>query len=333
MSLYWRLFLLNAVILVAAVLLLFGPVTVSTPVLVGEAFVLVAGLVAMLVANAFLLRVGLAPLQRLTRVMRTADLLRPGRRAEVAGRGEIADLTRTFNTMLDRLEAERAASSARVLSAQEAERRRIAQELHDEVGQTLTAVLLQLKHSADHAPAGLRAELLQAQETTRGSLDEIRRIARRLRPGVLEELGLHSALRSLASEFSTRGLTVRPHIDAGLPKLDHETELVLYRVAQEGLTNTARHSGASHVDLRLRLLPRGGVGLLVRDDGRGIVNAAEGAGLRGMRERALLIGAELTVRDGRDGGTEVRLDTVGGTGAGDDDTESGTADGTEEGTS
>ncbi|WP_078968419.1 MULTISPECIES: HAMP domain-containing sensor histidine kinase [unclassified Streptomyces] len=316
MSLYWRLFLLNAAILVVAVLLLFGPVTVSTPVLVGEAFVLVAGLVSMLVANAFLLRVGLAPLQRLTRVMRAADLLRPGRRAEVEGRGEIAELTRTFNTMLDRLEAERAASSARVLSAQEAERRRIAQELHDEVGQTLTAVLLQLKHSADHAPAELRAELLQAQETTRGSLDEIRRIARRLRPGVLEELGLHSALRSLASEFSTRGLTVRPHIDAGLPKLDHETELVLYRVAQEGLTNTARHSGASHVDLRLRLLPRGGVGLLVRDDGQGIGDAPEGAGLRGMRERALLIGAELTVRDGRDGGTEVRLDTTGGTGAG-----------------
>ncbi|MEV8588260.1 HAMP domain-containing sensor histidine kinase [Streptomyces sp. NPDC051180] len=311
MSLYWRILLLNASVLVAAVLLLLGPVTVSTPVLLGEAVVLVAGLLAMLVANAVLLRIGLAPLQRLTRAMRTADLLRPGRRAAVAGRGEVADLTRTFNTMLDRLEAERAASSARVLSAQEAERRRIAQELHDEVGQTLTAVLLQLKIAADHAPAELRPELRQAQETTRGSLDEIRRIARRLRPGVLEELGLHSALRSLASEFSTRGLSVRPHIDAGLPKLDPETELVLYRVAQEGLTNTARHAGASHVDLCLRRLPDGGVRLLVRDDGRGTGGAAEGAGLRGMRERALLIGAELAVGDADGGGTEVRLDTTG----------------------
>ncbi|MFB6838965.1 HAMP domain-containing sensor histidine kinase [Streptomyces sp. NPDC056361] len=312
MSLYWRIFLLNASVLVVAVLLLFGPVTVSTPVLLGEALVLLAGLLAMLVANAFLLRLGLAPLQRLTRAMRTADLLRPGRRATAAGRGEIADLTRTFNTMLDRLEAERAASSARVLSAQEAERRRIAQELHDEVGQTLTAVLLQLKIAADHAPEELRPELRQAQETTRGSLDEIRRIARRLRPGVLEELGLHSALRSLASEFSTRGLSVRPRIDPGLPQLDPETELVLYRVAQEGLTNTARHAGASHVDLRLRLLPDGGVGLLVRDDGGGMRGAAEGAGLRGMRERALLVGARLTVRDADGGGTEVRLDTAGG---------------------
>lgn len=308
-SLYWRIFLLNASVLVIAVLLLFGPVTVSTPVLLGEAVVLVAGLVAMLVANAFLLRLGLAPLQRLTRAMRTADLLRPGRRAAVVGRGEIADLTRTFNTMLDRLEAERAASTARALSAQEEERRRIAQELHDEVGQTLTAVLLQLKHTANHSPDELRTELHQAQETTRAGLDEIRRIARRLRPGVLEELGLHSALRSLASEFSTRGLTVRPHIEAGLPELDDETELVLYRVAQEGLTNTARHAGATQVDLRLRRLPRGGVGLLVKDDGRGIGRSPEGAGLSGMRERALLIGAELTVRDGAAGGTEVQLST------------------------
>ncbi|MER5311812.1 HAMP domain-containing sensor histidine kinase [Streptomyces sp. NPDC002773] len=310
MTLYWRIFLLNASVLLVAVLLLFGPVTVSTPVLPGEAVVLVAGLVAMLLANAFLLRVGLAPLQRLTRAMRTADLLKPGRRSEVAGRGEIADLTRTFDTMLGRLEAERAASSARALSAQEAERHRIAQELHDEVGQTLTAVLLQLKHAADHAPAELRTELHQAQETTRAGLDEIRRIARRLRPGVLEELGLHSALRSLASEFSTRGLTVRPHIEAGLPKLDHETELVLYRVAQEGLTNTARHAGATRVGLSLRRLPGGGVGLLVEDDGRGIGGAPDGAGLRGMRERALLIGAELSVRAGANGGTEVRLDTT-----------------------
>ncbi|MFJ9430451.1 histidine kinase [Streptomyces sp. NPDC101490] len=311
MSLYWRIFLLNASVLVTAVLLLFGPVTVSSPVLFGEAIVLMAGLTAMLLANGFLLRVALAPLQRLTRAMRTADLLRPGRRPEVSGHGEIAELTRTFNTMLDRLEAERATSTARALSAQEEERRRIARELHDEVGQTLTAVLLQLKHAADHAPAGLRNELHQAQETTRAGLEEIRRIARRLRPGVLEELGLHSALRSLASEFSTRSLTVRAHIEPGLPKLDDATELVLYRVAQEGVTNTARHAAAGQVDIRLRRLPHGGVGLLVEDDGRGLGGAPDGAGLLGMRERALLIGAELTVREGDGGGTQVRLDTQG----------------------
>ncbi|MFE6131818.1 histidine kinase [Streptomyces sp. NPDC056437] len=313
MSLYWRIFLLNAAVLVAAVLLLLGPVTVSTPVLLGEALVLIAGLGAMLIANAVLLRIGLDPLQRLTRAMATADLLQPGHRTTVTGTGEIAELTKTFNAMLARLEAERAASSGRVLSAQEAERRRIAQELHDEVGQTLTAVLLQLKHAADHAPSPVREDLHQAQETTRASLDEIRRIARRLRPGVLEELGLHSALRALAAEFATSRLSVTTHITPGLPHLDPATELVFYRIAQEALTNTARHSGARAVELHLRTLPRGGVGLAVRDNGKGLGSAPEGAGIRGMRERALLIDAELLIGAGPHGGAQVRLNVTGTT--------------------
>lgn len=312
MSLYWRIFLLNASVLGLAVALLFGPVTVSTPVLPGEALVLLGGLAAMLVANAALLRVGLAPLGRLNRAMATADLLKPGHRLAVAGHGEVAELTATFNAMLDRLEAERAMSSGRVLSALETERHRIAQELHDEIGQTLTAVLLQLKHAADRAPEPVREDLHQAQETTRASLDEIRRIARRLRPGVLEELGLHSALRSLAAEFTTSRLSVTAHITPGLPHLDAATELVLYRVAQESLTNAARHSGATRVEVHLRPLPKGGAGLLVHDDGRGLLGAPEGAGIRGMRERALLIGAHLDIGacPGPNAGTQVRLDTT-----------------------
>ncbi|GEC10176.1 histidine kinase [Streptomyces spinoverrucosus] len=306
MSLFWRIFLLNAVVVIAATALLLGPVTVSTPVLLTEAAVLTAGLAAMLVANALLLRIGLAPLQRLTQAMTTTDLLRPGRRPTAGGHGEIAELITTFNTMLDRLEHERATSSARALSAQEAERRRIARELHDEIGQTLTAALLELKRVADHAPAGLREELHQVQETTRGSLDEIRRIARRLRPGVLDELGLASALKSLTTEFTSPGLTVTHHLDADLPQLGRDTELVLYRVAQEGLTNTARHAHARTADLALTRAPTG-VELRVHDDGHGIGDSPEGAGIRGMRERALLIGADLTVGPAPGGGTEVRL--------------------------
>ncbi|MFB7361593.1 sensor histidine kinase [Streptomyces hydrogenans] len=311
MSLFWRIFLLNAAVLVVAVLLLLGPVTVSTPVLFGEALVLIAGLVAMLVANAALLRIGLAPLQRLNRAMATADLLRPGHRTEVTGTGSIAELTTTFNAMLGRLEAERATSASRALSAQEAERRRIAQELHDEVGQTLTAVLLQLKHTADQVPQPARDDLHQAQEATRAGLDEIRRIARRLRPGVLEELGLHSALRALAAEFTTSRLGVTTHITPGLPRLDRATELVVYRVAQEALTNTARHSGGEAVEVHLRPLPSGGASLIVRDDGRGLRSAPEGAGMRGMRERALLIDADLLLGAGPNGGTQVRLNVAG----------------------
>jgi two-component system sensor histidine kinase UhpB len=282
-------------------------VTVSTPVLPGQALVLAVGLAVMLVVNAVILRVALAPLRRLTRAMSTADLLRPVSRPAVTGSGEIAVLVATFNTMLDRLESERATSSARVLSAQEAERRRIARELHDEIGQTLTAVLLQLKYASDRAPEPIRADLRLSVETTRGSLDELRRIARRLRPGVLEELGLASALRALAGELSTPALSVRHRLTPGLAALDHDTEVVVYRVAQEGLTNAARHADADRATLELLPAPGGGVELLVGDNGRGVGDAPEGAGIRGMRERALLAGADLSIGPGPTGGTEIRL--------------------------
>ncbi|MEU8990566.1 sensor histidine kinase [Streptomyces sp. NPDC048558] len=308
MSLFWRIFVLNAVVLGGATaLLLWAPVTVSVPVLLTEAIILVAGLAVMLIANAALLRIGLAPLDRLTRLMTTVDLLRPGQRLPEHGRGETADLIRTFNAMLERLEHERAASSARALLAQETERRRIAQELHDEVGQSMTAVLLTLKRAADDADEPLRGDLQQAQEITRGSLDEVRRLVRRLRPGVLEDLGLVSALTSLTTEFATHtGLRVVRHFDVGLPELDQETELVLYRVAQEALTNVARHAEADRVEVRLSHTDDTVV-LAVVDDGRGTGVAQEGAGLRGMRERALLIGATLDVTSQPLAGTQVRL--------------------------
>ncbi|MFF8032207.1 MULTISPECIES: HAMP domain-containing sensor histidine kinase [unclassified Streptomyces] len=312
-SLYWRIFGLNAVVLgTATALLLWAPVTVSVPVLLTEAVILVAGLGVMLVANAALLRIGLAPLDRVTRLMTTVDLLRPGQRLPVRGGGEVAELVSTFNSMLERLEGERVASSARAILAQEAERRRIAQELHDEVGQSMTAVLLALKRASDEASEPLRGELRQAQEITRGSLDEVRRLVHRLRPGVLDDLGLVSAVTSLATEFATHtGLRVLRRFDSVLPALDHEAELVIYRVAQESLTNAARHAGARCVEVSLRGAGAGVV-LEVGDDGRGIGAAQEGAGLRGMRERALLIGAALDV-SGRDGtspartGTRIRL--------------------------
>ncbi|WP_327714139.1 sensor histidine kinase [Streptomyces sp. NBC_00490] len=308
MSLFWRIFALNAVVLGSATaLLLWAPVTVSVPVVLTEAIILVSGLVVMLVANAALLRIGLAPLDRLTRLMTTVDLLRPGQRLPEGGRGETAELIRTFNAMLERLEHERASSSARALFAQEAERRRIAQELHDEVGQSMTAIQLSLERAADDADQPLRGELRHVQEITRGSLDEVRRLVRRLRPGVLEDLGLVSALASLTGEFATHvGIRVVRHFENGLPALDHQTELVLYRVAQEALTNAARHAEAGQVEVSLRHTGQAVV-LAVVDDGRGTGAACEGAGMRGMRERALLIGATLDVTSQPRSGTTVRL--------------------------
>ncbi|CAM5719219.1 MULTISPECIES: HAMP domain-containing sensor histidine kinase [Streptomyces] len=308
MSLFWRIFALNAVVLgTATALLLWAPVTVSVPVLLTEAVILVGGLVVMLVANAALLRFGLAPLDRLTKLMTTVDLLRPGQRLPASGGGEVAEVIRTFNAMLERLEHERATSSARALLAQEAERRRIAQELHDEVGQSMTAILLGLKRAADDAPAALREELHEAQEITRESLDEVRRLVRRLRPGVLDDLGLVSALTSLTEDFATHtGLRVSRRFDADLPALAPETELVLYRVAQESLTNVARHADAQRVTVALRHADDSVV-LTVTDDGSGIKAPREGAGIRGMRERALLIGGSLEITPAAGTGTRVQL--------------------------
>ncbi|MFD7459272.1 MULTISPECIES: HAMP domain-containing sensor histidine kinase [unclassified Streptomyces] len=313
MSLFWRIFGLNALVLGAATaLLLWAPVTVSVPVLLTEAVILVGGLAVMLVANGTLLRWGLAPLDRLTRLMTTVDLLRPGQRLPVPGAGggrEVSELIRTFNAMLDRLEHERATSSARVLLAQEAERRRIAQELHDEVGQSMTAILLVLKRAADDAPEPLREDLRQAQEITRESLDEVRRLVRRLRPGVLDDLGLVSALTSLTQDFAVHtGLHVVRRLDTDLPALDEGSELVLYRVAQESLTNAARHADARRVEVSLH---RSGdaVTLEITDDGRGIEAPCEGAGIRGMRERALLAGAGLDITSTPGTGTRIRLVT------------------------
>ncbi|GHB54485.1 histidine kinase [Flexivirga endophytica] len=310
MSLFWRIYLLNAVVLVVATIsLVFGPVSVSTQPVFAEIIVLVIGLAALLALDGFLFRIGLAPLRRLSRAMTSVDLLRPVSRPVAAGGGDVGEVIRTFNAMIDRLESERGRSAARALSAQESERRRIAQELHDEIGQTLTAVLLDLKRVSDHAPRQVASELREVQETTRSSLDEIRRIAHRLRPGVLTELGVRSALRVLASDTAERAaLQVDYTCDPDLPELDAETELVVYRVAQEALTNITRHARAERVMVSLDRAPHR-LELLVRDDGVGMAGADEGAGLQGMRERALLIGARLTLDTPPSGrGTDIRLD-------------------------
>ncbi|MQY07821.1 hypothetical protein ACRB68_59230 [Actinomadura sp. RB68] len=306
--LFWRVFWLNALVgTVATVLLMAGPWTVSVPIRVTEALVLTAGLGAMLAANALLLRWGLAPLDRLSRLMATVDLLRPGQRLPVTGSGEVAALIETFNQMLQRLETERGTSSARALSAQEAERRRIARELHDEIGQSLTALLLHLERLSGRADGPLRRELGEAQETVRQSLEEVRRVARSLRPDVLEELGLASALTALTTRFGTHTvLRVRRRLHPDLPPLGPQAELVLYRVAQEALTNAARHADATAVELSLAPAG-GGVLLRVDDDGRGMDGVPEGAGIRGMRERALLAGGTLELGPGPGGGTRVAL--------------------------
>ena len=306
---YWRVCLINAaVFLLATVILVVSPATVNPDMSVGQLGVLALGLGAIMVANALLLRSSLVPLDRLVRQMQRMDLQALGQRLPETQDGSLQPLVTSFNAMSSRLELERARSNAQALAAQEVERHRIARELHDEIGQGLTVVLLGLQRAVAAAPPDLAEELRTLQETARTSLHEVREVARRLRPGVLQDLGLVSALSALATDFTNHsGGVVERSFDAQLPPLTEEQELVLYRVAQEALTNAARHAGASTVWLQLAG-DRHGVELVVADDGRGLRSAPESSGRRGMRERALLVGGLLTVRSpGSAGGTEVRL--------------------------
>jgi two-component system sensor histidine kinase UhpB len=307
LPLLWRVFAINAALLVIATLLLaLTPVTIHARIAIVEGLDLAVALVVMLAANLLLLRHTLQPIDRLVERMRKIDLLQPGQRIPEQGGVEVAELTRAFNEMLERLETERRESAQRALHAQEAERRRIASGLHDEVGQVLTGVLLRLEDD-------------ETKEAVRQALEEVRRIARELRPEMLEQLGLVSALTELSRRFAdSSGIRVERRFATGLPPLSDDSELAVYRVAQESLTNIARHADASHVEIALLPGPDSVV-LRVIDDGRGIPTpdpfALNGhGGLRGMRERALLVGGALAVKRGSEGGVEVRLEVPAGEG-------------------
>jgi two-component system, NarL family, sensor histidine kinase UhpB len=306
-----RVFAVNAAVLsVAAVanVLVLSPGVVSEPVAIRELFILLGSLVVMLVVNFLLLRRTLEPLRTVADTVDRVDPRRPGQRVAFTGDGsEPSRLAAAFNDMLDRLETERRESARRALAAQEGERLRVAQELHDEIGQSLTAVLLQLERTARHVDDEVREELAEARETARASLDELRRIAQRLRPEALDELGLTSALAGFAERVAEQaGIRVERRLQRQLPPLDYEEELVLYRVAQEALTNVVRHSGSPEAELTLEA---GDDEVLLRigDRGRGLGSGEEGGGIRGMYERALLIGAELSIRERNGGGLEVLL--------------------------
>lgn len=312
MSLLGRVVLVNAVLLLlAATTLALSPATVSSSVRVTEIIVLVIGAGAVLTANFVLLRRVFAPLRHLTGLMRQVDPLEPGRRIEVNHSvAEVAELERAFNEMLDRVERERRSSGRRALDAQERERRRLARELHDELGQTLTGVLLLLDSLAREVPKELQPDAEQVQEAARGAVEKTRDIARGLRPQALDEFGLRAALTTLAAGFAERsGLRVRHELAGELPRLAAEQELTVYRTAQESLTNVSRHAEATAVLLTLTAKD-GTVTLSVADDGRGVGDRPlhDAGGVGGMRERAMLVGGRFAIGTGPLGGTEVRLE-------------------------
>ena len=312
MSLLWWVFFANGAVLVVALLLLtFSPIEIDAPIETGQFALLLVGFLALLGLNLLLLRRVLSPLFRLTEVMSSVDPDRPGRRLSginpLSSEGQA--LAQAFNAMLDRLESARREAARTALAAQEGERLRVARELHDEIGQTLTAVTIQAERAADGDPAMAPEALRRVVDDVRGSLDEVRRIARELRPEALDDLGLGNALIALCNRVNAQDRPrVRRELQGELPALPPEVELVVYRIAQEGITNALRHSRADSVTVSLTADAES-VNLCVADDGEGLPEQLprDTSGIAGMRERALLVGGRLSIESRPGQGTKVRL--------------------------
>ncbi len=307
MSLARQIFLAQALVLsLVALLLLVSPLTVTTPGGVPAVVSVVAGLGVVLLVIYLGLRRLIAPLRRLADVMGTVDLRGPvpDLRAHVLpDDDEVTRLVSAFEQMLERFRSERLESDRRTVAAQDAERRRVASEIHDELGQTLTALALQIERA--ELPDDAREPM---QRTVNRALSDVRGISRRLRPEVLDDLGLVNALIALTSRVTEEsGLTIERAFDGPIPDLGHDTELVVYRIAQEALTNVIRHAAATHATVALR--PAGDlVVLTVADNGRGFGSAAPpDGGIAGMHERARLVDGTLTIASDPPHGTTIRF--------------------------
>jgi two-component system sensor histidine kinase UhpB len=275
---------------------------------------LVLGLaVALAVAlNVFLLTRRFEPLEQLVEQMENADLSHPSAASDLPplrGPEEVRRLEHTFREMLARLEAERRHGASAALAAQERERSRVALDLHDEVNQALTGLLLRIETLRRKAPPELSAEIAETSAVASRAMDELLTLARQLRPSTLDDLGLKAALASLAEDIGRRtGIVTAFDGDGDFSELSDEVQLVAYRVAQEALSNAAQHASPKHVEVQLS---RAGDGLDLRvsDDGAGFDadRSRKGLGIAGMRERALLVGGSVEIRSDPRSGTRVRL--------------------------
>jgi two-component system sensor histidine kinase UhpB len=274
--------------------------------------------VAGLATGLLIMRRRRAPLERLIEEMEKVDLSRPGPLLprSIDGIGETEEVERielAFLRMMRRLEAERRRAGSAALQAQEEERARVARDLHDEVNQSLTGLLLRLEAAREAAPPELEAELTETKALANQAMQELLSLARQLRPTALDDLGLTAAVAGQVEQLSRGEIEASFAADGDFTDLDDDTQLVVYRVAQEALSNATRHSGARHVAATLRRSPEDGVELEVTDDGRGFAfdESEGGLGIAGMRERALLIGAKLTIESRPEHGTTVRLTVPG----------------------
>jgi two-component system, NarL family, sensor histidine kinase UhpB len=279
-----------------------------------EALVLGLALVATMLGNWLVLRRRFNPLEQLISAMESIDLSAPRRRPRARRRADSSEVRRlelAFDRMIARLETQRREAGRAAIQAQERERRRIAQDLHDEVNQALTAVSLRLQASIERATPELRRELTETKRLASQAMEELLALARQLRPAVLDDHGLLPALHSQVRDFAEQtGINANFNTRGQMPTLTPEQQLVIYRVTQEGLSNVAQHAAARKVDVELSFIGR--TVLRISDNGRGFteMNGATrngGLGLSGMRERALLIGGQLSMWSGPGQGTRVEL--------------------------
>lgn len=299
--------IITTLIFVDVVFLRGGPAANS----IRDALVLVMIAIAgLLILNILMLSRQFQPFDKLVRAMETIDLSQPDARviAPSGATADVAELFDSFNAMIDRLERERRRRAGASVRAQEAERARVARDLHDEANQALTAVLLRLEAAALNATPAIAAEIREAKQLAGQAIEELLEVSRRLRPTVLD-LGLKNSLKALAdSAESDAGIRVDLIIDGNPKRLNEEVELAIYRVAQESLSNVLQHSGASAITMRLtcdRLIV-----LEVADNGCGFDpdHPTNRYGVTGMRERAILAGGSLKIYSEPGKGTTLRLE-------------------------
>lgn len=226
--------------------------------------------------------------------------------------GLAIDRARAYDEIRAKEEA-RGRLVAQLITAQEDERRRIARELHDETGQALTALVVNLDFLVRHpvSEAVLRTRLAGVKEMAETTLAEVRRVIHEMRPTVLDDLGLEAAIRWLIRRYEASGLNVALEFKGLGGRLPGHVEITVFRMIQEACTNTVKHAGATSLSVRVH---RAGSHLTVEvaDDGRGIdpahLEQSKGIGLVGLRERVTLAGGTLAVSSVPGGGTRLRAE-------------------------
>lgn len=218
----------------------------------------------------------------------------------------LSEQTRALRQSLQRQEALRQYAS-NITRVQEDERRRLARELHDDTAQALIALGRGLEGLQKHVAQQDRQWLTDLQELADQTLDGVRRACRDLRPALLDDLGLRAALEWLSTSFTSRGVSCTFTCSGEESRLTPEAEIALFRIVQEALSNIWRHANAKHASIELHYLPNL-VQVIIHDDGVGFVPDKQSSiGISGMRERALLIGADLTIISSPQNGCTVVL--------------------------